>query len=188
MARPISVGKVSGKPGWLYVATPYDKDYVEALKALNLKAWWNPAKKIWLVEESALDAVKHLLRRFFSHEIDGFGEPIDASELESDKEAGAAAERNKTRAEIRNLQVLLADREAEIRRLRDEVRALQQRERFSKRHPFQADFEVLELDCRARKSVIKAAYKALAFDTHPDRGGDAAAFRRVNEAYERLSK
>lgn len=33
---------------------------------------------------------------------------------------------------------------------------------------------------------IKAAYRALAKDTHPDRGGDAATFDRLTRAYEFL--
>jgi hypothetical protein len=33
---------------------------------------------------------------------------------------------------------------------------------------------------------IKAAYRALAKDTHPDRGGDAATFDRLTRAYEYL--
>lgn len=34
--------------------------------------------------------------------------------------------------------------------------------------------------------VVKAAYKALAFMTHPDRGGNAEHFRELTSAYERI--
>lgn len=34
--------------------------------------------------------------------------------------------------------------------------------------------------------VVRAAYKALAFMCHPDRGGEAEHFRELTEAYERI--
>lgn len=48
-------------------------------------------------------------------------------------------------------------------------------------------FAVLHLLPSAPPEVIKAAYKALALITHPDRGGDAEAFRKIQEAYEELT-
>ncbi|HEU5317658.1 MAG TPA: DnaJ domain-containing protein [Chloroflexota bacterium] len=36
--------------------------------------------------------------------------------------------------------------------------------------------------------VVKAAYRALAQQYHPDAGGDALAMRRLNEAYETLRR
>ena len=38
----------------------------------------------------------------------------------------------------------------------------------------------------APKSVIKAAYKALALECHPDRGGDSTVFSKITEAYKQL--
>jgi DnaJ-class molecular chaperone len=37
-------------------------------------------------------------------------------------------------------------------------------------------------------AVVKAAYRALAQQYHPDTGGDALAMRRLNEAYETLRR
>jgi DnaJ-class molecular chaperone len=34
---------------------------------------------------------------------------------------------------------------------------------------------------------IKRAFRKRALETHPDRGGDAAEFRRVQRAYEKLT-
>lgn len=45
-------------------------------------------------------------------------------------------------------------------------------------------FADLGLSARATAAEVKAAYRRLAKEHHPDRGGDAAAFRRINEAYE----
>ncbi len=49
-------------------------------------------------------------------------------------------------------------------------------------------YETLGVEPDAAADDIKAAYKRLALETHPDRqGGDEAAFKAVNEAYEVLS-
>lgn len=44
---------------------------------------------------------------------------------------------------------------------------------------------VLGVAARASVAEIKQAYRAKALATHPDRGGDADAFRAVQQAYER---
>jgi hypothetical protein len=48
-------------------------------------------------------------------------------------------------------------------------------------------YDVLGLPVDATAQQIKAAYRKAARVTHPDHGGDAAEFRRVNLAYEVLS-
>lgn len=48
--------------------------------------------------------------------------------------------------------------------------------------------DLLGLNSFANHSDIRAAWRRMAFETHPDRpGGSVEAFRRVNEAYEILS-
>ena len=48
-------------------------------------------------------------------------------------------------------------------------------------------FRVLRLDVGASAAEVKSAYKTLARAHHPDKtGGDADAFRRIQEAYEKL--
>lgn len=47
-------------------------------------------------------------------------------------------------------------------------------------------WETLGLAPGASVPAIKAAFRRRAFETHPDYGGDAAAFREVQRAYERL--
>ena len=47
-------------------------------------------------------------------------------------------------------------------------------------------YRVLGLHSGASMRVVKAAYRALAQDTHPDRGGDPEKFKRVQEAYEKI--
>lgn len=49
-------------------------------------------------------------------------------------------------------------------------------------------YRVLGLHSGASMRVVKAAYRALAQDTHPDRGGDPEQFKKVQEAYERICK
>jgi curved DNA-binding protein CbpA len=47
-------------------------------------------------------------------------------------------------------------------------------------------YSILQVRPSATLREIKAAFRRLALETHPDRGGDAAAFARVAEAFEVL--
>lgn len=47
---------------------------------------------------------------------------------------------------------------------------------------------VLHLRPGAPQAIIKAVWKVLASELHPDRGGDPEQFVRVKQAYEKLSK
>lgn len=47
-------------------------------------------------------------------------------------------------------------------------------------------YEILHVHPRARAEVIHAAHRVLAGLHHPDKGGDASAFKRVNEAHDIL--
>jgi hypothetical protein len=49
------------------------------------------------------------------------------------------------------------------------------------------DLRMLGLSWPCSREEIKAAYRRLALQTHPDQGGSTEAFRRINEAYERLT-
>jgi len=63
---------------------------------------------------------------------------------------------------------------------------------FEKRAPQTEDpskntlYGVLGVPPTASDSEIKAAYRKLAFDTHPDRGGDSELFKTITKAYETL--
>jgi molecular chaperone DnaJ len=48
-------------------------------------------------------------------------------------------------------------------------------------------YETLGVDKTANKSEIKKAYRELALENHPDRGGDEKRFKQINEAYSILS-
>jgi ribosomal protein S27AE len=48
-------------------------------------------------------------------------------------------------------------------------------------------YEILEISPHATSDEIRNAYKKLSKSVHPDRGGSAALFRLVNEAYQVLS-
>ena len=54
--------------------------------------------------------------------------------------------------------------------------------------PRPEDYRVLGLEPGASRDEVKAAYREKARELHPDRGGDADAFSRVNEAYQRLKR
>jgi hypothetical protein len=47
-------------------------------------------------------------------------------------------------------------------------------------------FAVLGVSARATPDQVRERYRELARQHHPDRGGDAAEMRRVNEAYEQI--
>lgn len=48
-------------------------------------------------------------------------------------------------------------------------------------------YKLLGIDVNASVDDIKKAYRKLAMQTHPDKGGDPEAFKKLNEAYETLS-
>jgi curved DNA-binding protein CbpA len=48
-------------------------------------------------------------------------------------------------------------------------------------------YEILELSPGAASDEIKAAYRQLSTQVHPDRGGSNALFRLVREAFEILA-
>lgn len=48
------------------------------------------------------------------------------------------------------------------------------------------EYEILCVLPGSPIEVVKAAYKALAFMCHPDRGGSAAHFRQLTEAFEKI--
>lgn len=49
-------------------------------------------------------------------------------------------------------------------------------------------YRVLGLHSGASLRVVKAAYRALAQEYHPDHGGDPEQFKHIQEAYERIIK
>ena len=49
-------------------------------------------------------------------------------------------------------------------------------------------YEVLQIRPDADDSMVETAYKARANITHPDKGGTDAAFKEVQDAYERINK
>jgi len=51
-----------------------------------------------------------------------------------------------------------------------------------------SDYEILGLPEGASPEEIKVAYRKKVKETHVDAGGNEAAFRRVDEAYKRLTK
>src|SRR3990167_6898789 len=48
-------------------------------------------------------------------------------------------------------------------------------------------YKILGIARNATKEEIKKAYRGLAHKFHPDKGGDEARFKEVNEAYQVLS-
>lgn len=51
-----------------------------------------------------------------------------------------------------------------------------------------SDYAALHLLSSAPVSVVKAAYKALALEHHPDRGGDPETFSKITAAYTKLTE
>jgi DnaJ-class molecular chaperone len=49
-------------------------------------------------------------------------------------------------------------------------------------------YDVLHLKPDAPPEVVAAAYKALAFKHHPDRGGDEEEMKRINDSHDRIKE
>lgn len=54
-------------------------------------------------------------------------------------------------------------------------------------HELVADLATLGLRVGASEKEIRAAYRRLAVEHHPDRGGSHAAMSRINESFDRLT-
>lgn len=52
----------------------------------------------------------------------------------------------------------------------------------------QRDLEILGLDETADRATLRRRYRELAMRHHPDRGGEAETFQRIQAAYARLSR
>ena len=72
------------------------------------------------------------------------------------------------------------------RRTRTDQRRTDQRRSDEPQGSRAAALAVLGLDAGATAEAIKQAHRRLVKQHHPDMGGSAEAFRRVNEAYQRL--
>lgn len=57
---------------------------------------------------------------------------------------------------------------------------------FPRRDTVMDYYEVLGVSKTATQDEIKSAFRKLAMEHHPDKGGDEAKFREINEAYETL--
>ena len=57
---------------------------------------------------------------------------------------------------------------------------------WNERLDSQDPYAVLEVSPRASADQVRDRYRELAMRHHPDRGGDPAAMRRLNDAYERI--
>lgn len=81
-----------------------------------------------------------------------------------------------------------AARDADLERLRREIEQLRREaERLNASHWRSSDPRgVLGLSAGYSQRELKKAYRRLSLVHHPDKGGDAAAFRAINEAYETL--
>ena len=72
------------------------------------------------------------------------------------------------------------------RRTRTDQRETDRQDNGEVRDPRTAALRVLGLDASATLTEIKQAHRRLVKQHHPDLGGSAEAFRRVNEAYQSL--
>ena len=50
----------------VYVRTPYDQEFVKALKSKTKTREWDPINKLWIVDISELDLVRDLVKQYFS--------------------------------------------------------------------------------------------------------------------------
>jgi len=49
-------------------------------------------------------------------------------------------------------------------------------------------YQTLHLDSNAPDSIVSVVWRHLAYEEHPDRGGDAELFRKYSEAYQQIKK
>jgi DnaJ-domain-containing protein 1 len=81
------------------------------------------------------------------------------------------------------------EREQRERQQRERERERQQRQQQNREwsNPFTDWYAVLGLSPNATMDEVKKAHRRLAMQHHPDRGGDAATFRKIQEAFERIT-
>ena len=48
--------------------------------------------------------------------------------------------------------------------------------------------QILRLEAGVDRAAVKSAYRAMAKETHPDKGGDMSEFIKVKDAYDHLVK
>jgi len=104
-------------------------------------------------------------------------EPVRASELASPPAENVAPLREYYLNWDNFLQTGSEDVAAMLRRFHARYLALDER---------QQAMQTLELPAEARWETIKQAYRRLAAQHHPDKGGDPARFREIRAAYEIL--
>lgn len=105
------------------------------------------------------------------------------------RNAEQKAKRKAAREERAAFNKRLKERLANERRAREQEQARTSRGKPASRRVEPDPFPILGLSRGATREQVKAAYRELALQHHPDRpGGDAAKFTEVNDAYLRCLK
>ena len=117
-------------------------------------------------------------------------EPTEATkQRDALRKAEQKARRKAAREERAAFNKKLKERLANERRSRDQEQARSSREGAASRRCGPDPFPILGLARGSTRQQVKAAYRDLALQHHPDRlGGDAAKFAEINDAYLRCLK
>jgi hypothetical protein len=147
-------------PSGIDVSTPYESDFVDALKATvpSRGRKWDSDRKMWTITPAYIDDAVRLLEQYF-HVVD----------LREEK---AKAEREQR------------EREQEHQQQQEQERQREQHEREQRyRH---GPYATLHLQPTAPPELIHSAWRCLAKLYHPDHGGNLSQMQKLNAAYEEL--
>lgn len=170
------------KVPWVAIRSRYNKDFINALKSLAFPKAWDADRKAWVFSGQYMNDVVELMTRFAMGQVRIVGTGV----------AGDTQELANLRAQIADLTKQAQDLTWRLEQATKDVlnwrqEALRARKAASvPQWTPSTPYRVLGLLDGAPPALVKAAYKALAFEHHPDRGGDANRFILIRDAYEEL--
>lgn len=165
--------RLSRSFGKILVETPYDADFVEAIKVAIPKSHRVYDRGLWTIDVQYYSCAVILMQHFWGSKY------IDA--------VGGVAE-PQTQAWREPWNVWRNSKDRQFRREQKTHKADSSTWSILGGGAPTSAFLTLYVTGNAPKEVIKAAYRALAQMHHPDSGGDTETMARINAAYQELQK
>lgn len=150
--------------GRIVLETPYNEEYIAALKAVIPSQFRSWDQGVWTLDPRYFSCAIALMRHFFG---DGY---IDSTKGVAEPQVSDWKER------------------WEAWKSTSHKRGERENRPPPRLKPVSNAFSVLYVTSNAPPEVIKAVYRTLASIHHPDKGGDTAVMQQINEAYNELKR